>query len=216
MADEMELGGYPTETRILIALKRSDGMTLQQIADQIGVSKMAVLKHIQALENRHLIERRITKGDMGRPFYRFYLLRGSSEAFGSSSGGVLADLIEFLVATGNRDLILKFLNKRYTEIAETYRIAIGSARDDERVERLVKLRYEENYVPEIKKVGNGKYELLEYNCPIFTISRRFGEACALECHLFESVLGMNVTSSHTQVNGHGTCRFLIEKKEADL
>ncbi|CAC12311.1 conserved hypthetical protein [Thermoplasma acidophilum] len=215
MDQERIQDSYPTESRILMALKKSDGMTLQEIAQQMGLSKMAILKHMQVLENRHLVERRIAKGDMGRPFYRFYLLRDSSEAFGSSGDKVLTDLIDFLDSTGNRDLVVKFLEKRYKDVAESYRLIIGGVRDDERVEKLTQLRYEENYVPELKKVGNGKYELLEYNCPIFTVSRKFGEACALECHLFESVLGMKVVSSHTQVNGHGTCKFIIEREKKE-
>ncbi|WP_297217560.1 metalloregulator ArsR/SmtB family transcription factor [Thermoplasma sp.] len=209
-----DVDGYPTESRIIIALKKHDGLSLQDLSNQLGLSKMAILKHIQVLENRHIVERRIMKGEIGRPFYRFYLLMKSSSAFGSAGDRILNELIEFLAETGHRDLVIRFLENRYDDIKRSYIRTLGNMKEDSRVEGLAKLRYEENYVPELKKTGNSKYELSEYNCPIFTIAQRFGEACSLECNLFESVLGMKVVSTHTQVNGHGACRFIISKEKS--
>ncbi len=206
---------YPTESRLLITLKKSDGMSLEELSEALGISKVATLKHIKSLENRHILERRITKKKVGRPYYRFYLLSEASSAFGSSSDRLFNDLLEFIAENGNREIVIKFLNDRYEKVAAYYKEALRNKSGKERVEELARLRLLENYLPELKSIGRDKHELLEFNCPIYSISSKFAEACDLEKKLFENVLRMRVNTSHTQVNGYGTCRFLIDRKSKD-
>ena len=77
---------------------------------------------------------------------------------------------------------------------------------------MARIREEEDYYPELKETGKGNYELLEYNCPIFQVARKFGVACSLESQLFSSVLQMDVDTTHRQVNGSDVCRFLIRQR----
>lgn len=202
---------YPTETTILMQLKMEDGQSLGELAKRIGISKMAVLKHLQSLEGRGLLERRIVKKEIGRPFYRFHLLREASSAFGNSAEKLFDSLISYMEETGNRDMIVGFLKKRYKEVELRYRNELASKSGKDRIEALARLRHLENYLPELRKIQGSKYEMLEFNCPIYLVSKKFSEACELERRLFQNVLRMDVDTTHTQINGHGTCRFLIEK-----
>lgn len=202
---------YPTETMILILLKREDGRSLDELSKEIGISKMAVLKHLQSLESRGILERRIIKKDVGRPYYRFHLLLEASSAFGSSSDKMLDSLLDYIDQSGNREMIVDFLKKRYKDVEEHYRNELSGKTGTERIEALARLRHLENYLPELRKIQGSKYEMLEFNCPIFSISKNFSEACDLERRLFQNVLKMKVDTTHTQINGHGTCRFLIDK-----
>jgi|YelNatPaOPRAMG01_1025707.scaffolds.fasta_scaffold26083_2 DeoR family suf operon transcriptional repressor len=206
-----EWQSFPTESRIIMALKESNGLSLGAISERLGISKMAVLKHLQSLERREIVERRIVKKNIGRPYYTFHLLQSSSSALGSSSEMLLYSLLDFLVERGSEEIVINFLRERYKKVEAYYEESLRFKSGRERVEELAKLRYLENYFPELKNIGRDRFELLEYNCPIYAISRKFGEACSLEQKLFENVLKMEVNTTHTQVNGHGTCRFLISK-----
>jgi predicted ArsR family transcriptional regulator len=213
MTQENQWNSYPTESRVIIALKESNGLSLKDLSERLNISKMAVLKHLQSLESRHIVERRIAKKNIGRPYYTFHLLQSSSSALGSSSEMLLQSLLNFLAENGNKEIVIKFLRERYNKIEAYYRDSLMFKTGNDRVEELARLRFLEDYLPELKKIGKEKFELLEYNCPIFAISSKFNEACALEQKLFENVLKMEVNSTHTQVNGHGTCRFLISKSK---
>jgi len=213
MTQENQWNSYPTESRVIIALKESNGLSLKDLSERLNISKMAVLKHLQSLESRHIVERRIAKKNIGRPYYTFHLLQSSSSALGSSSEMLLQSLLNFLAENGNKEIVIKFLRERYSKIEAYYRDSLMFKTGNDRVEELARLRFLEDYLPELKKIGKEKFELLEYNCPIFAISSKFNEACALEQKLFENVLKMEVNSTHTQVNGHGTCRFLISKSK---
>jgi predicted ArsR family transcriptional regulator len=211
MTYETEKGNYPSEIMILMSLKNNDGQSLNDLSKAIGISRMAVLKHLQVLEKRGVVERRIVKKNVGRPYFRFYLLRDSSYALGSSGDILLDSLLAYMEETGRREVILEFLKKRYSEVEAYYRSKLSGRIGKERIEALARLRQLENYFPELRKTQGSKYELLEFNCPVYSISKKFSEACDLERRLFQNVLKMRVDTTHTQINGHGTCRFLIDK-----
>jgi predicted ArsR family transcriptional regulator len=203
---------YPSETRIMLALKKNGKMSLVELSEEIGISKMAILNHLQKMESKGLVERYLVKSSVGRPHYVFKTTDNSRLGMDSSNNEMLENLLDFLEKTGNNDLVTKFLSERYSSVRLDYEKQLSKFNDREKVQELSRIREKENYYPELKETGKDGFELLEYNCPIFEISRKFGVACSLETQLFASVLQMDVNSTHRQVNGSDVCRFLIKKK----
>lgn len=203
---------YPSETRIMLALKKNGKLSLKDLSAEIGISKMAILNHLQKLENNGLVERFLVKSDVGRPYYVFRATETSREGIGNSKGEMLEELLEFLHRNGNKDLVVKFLNERYGSVRLEYEKRLSHFPKDDKIREMARIREEEDYYPELKETGKGNYELLEYNCPIFQVARKFGVACSLESQLFSSVLQMDVDTTHRQVNGSDVCRFLIRQR----
>ncbi|MCL4341638.1 MAG: transcriptional regulator [Candidatus Thermoplasmatota archaeon] len=203
---------YPTETQIILILKEKGDRSLQQLSDELKISKMGVLNHVKRLEEQGLIRRIQKKGKVGRPFYLFNVTENSKENLASSSSWMLSGLIKYLKETGNGDLVEHFLNERYDQTRLEYEKRMSHIQPDKRLQELVRIRQEENYYPLLKTSSSGTFELQEFNCPIYQISRHFGVACGLETRLFSSVLDMDVESTHRQVDGHGVCRFIIRER----
>lgn len=204
---------YPSETRVILSLKSKGPLSLKELSEELGISKMAVLNHIQSLEAKGMIARHLVKSSVGRPHYAFVAKEASKHSIASSEDSMLEGLIDYMERTGNSKLALDFLKERYDNVRTTYGERLARVKPEKRVEALADFREEENYYPELKSTGNGTYELLEFNCPIYRISKRIGAACSLETQLFSSVLDMDVSSTHRQVDGGDVCRFLIRKKE---
>lgn len=204
---------YPSETRIVLALKKGNPMRLDDLSAEIGISKMGILNHIQKLESKGMVERLLVKSKVGRPYYVFKLKEESKESVARADQWVLDGLIDYLEKTGNGNLAEEFLKERYVKVKEEYQEKLAGLSHEKKVEALTRLREEENYYPELKETGNGSYELLEYNCPIYRVAGKISLACSLESRMFSSVLDAEVNSTHRQVNGSDVCRFLIKKKE---
>ncbi len=119
-------------------------------------------------------------------------------------------LLDYIEESGKREMIVDFLKKRYKDVEEHYRNELSGKPSTERIAALTRLRHLENSLSELRKIQGSKYEMLEFNCPISSISKNFSEACDLEGRLFQNVLKMKVDTAHTQINGHGTYRFLID------
>jgi|YelNatPaOPRAMG01_1025707.scaffolds.fasta_scaffold03452_10 DeoR family suf operon transcriptional repressor len=202
-----------TRTQILSLLKKEGKMSMNQIAFRLGVTKMAVFKHITSLEASGLVERNTVKKHVGRPVSIFTLTASGKKRFVSSYEGMISDLISFLVKNDQRELVLDFLKKRYSSIKEDYERELLAVDPEKRLEHLAAMRDSEGYMAELRNTPGGVHELIEFNCPIFQIATLMGEACDLENSLFQSVLGVKVDSTHRQVKGESFCRFLIHKQD---
>jgi predicted ArsR family transcriptional regulator len=205
---------YPTPVKIILLLKEFPGLSLDELAQKLDISKMAVLNHISALEQQGAVSRKIVKKKVGRPSFVFYSLPVSNNKLGNSSDSMLNDFMDFIKNTGNEKLLEEFLKDRYSKVRSEYITSMRGKDFDEKVNELAILRRKADYYPEVKK-SQENLELVEYNCPILSISKNFGIACSLETKMFSQVLDANVKSTHRQVNGYSACRFLISRKSEE-
>lgn len=205
---------YPTPVKIILLLKEFPGLTLDELAEKMSISKMAVLNHISALEQQGAVSRKIVKKKVGRPSFIFYALPVSNNKLGNSSDSMLNDFMDFIKTTGNEKLLEEFLKDRYSKVRSEYTGAMRGKNLDDKVNELAILRRNADYYPEVKR-AQGNFELIEYNCPILSISKNFGVACSMETKMFSQVLDANVKSTHRQVNGYSACRFLISRKSKE-
>ncbi|PSN87842.1 transcriptional regulator [Candidatus Marsarchaeota G2 archaeon OSP_D] len=201
------------EGRLILEIKRRGGITMQEVAEVLGMSKMGAYKHLLKLEGSGLIGRRIVKKSVGRPIHLFYLTDKGKQYFGSADSVVLGNLLEFLKSRGAGGLVSEFLRERYAKLAQEYAELFAGKTLEEKVSLLSELRSREGYMAELRRSGRG-FELLEYSCPIFKVASVFGEACHLEAKLFSRVLGVDVENTHRQVDECSVCRFLLKPKTA--
>lgn len=201
---------FPTETKIVLALKSQGWLTLKQLGRSLGISEMAVLNHIKRLEEKGLIQRRRGKPRVGRPYYLFGLTEASKQSYYSSSDKMLEDLLEYLKQNNLGRVVEEFIRSRYKVKESEYLRKFASLTPGEKVNTLYTLRQQENYMPELKARRN-HYELLEYNCPIYRVSKEFPVACELERKLFEKLVGSRVENTHRQIDEANVCRFVISK-----
>ena len=190
---------------------KSGSANLSEIAGAAGISKMAALKHLRQLEDRGLVERKIVKAKVGRPYYSFSYTDAAKSDFHNSDSTMLNSLIDFLRAKGHDEIVEEFLKSRYEDYRRRYEAELGSTDAEDRIRKLAAIREGEDYMPELHKVSENTYELLEKNCPIFKIAKNYPLACSMEQRMFSGVLGMEVDTTHRQSEGSGVCRFLIRR-----
>ncbi|MCL5787930.1 MAG: winged helix-turn-helix transcriptional regulator [Candidatus Thermoplasmatota archaeon] len=201
-----------TRTEIQLLLEREPRLSIQEMADRIGLSKMAVLKHIEILENAGIVERTIFKAKVGRPFYRYSLVENNTDQLVNSDSQMLQSLLDYLLESGNEVLLNSFLENRQKIILSNYREKLRDVKDEDKLLKLAALRKVDNYFPEIRKIDDSTSELIELNCPVLKIAMKNGKACTLENRMFAALLDADVESLHKKIDGNGACRFIIRKR----
>ena len=201
-----------THQKILEILKKNHNSTMDSIAKDLGISKMAVLKHLFRMEKDGIIERKSMKKKVGRPVSVFFLTEHGEERFRSSYADTIKSLISFLVDHGHRDLAVQFLKERYALMQTEYAKSLAGLTYEKRLEKLSELRDSAGYMAELKTIPSGMHELVEFNCPIFQVASVLEEACSLESMMFKNVLDSDIQTTHRVVEGRGYCRFLINKR----
>ena len=207
--------------KLLYYLKVMQQAGLEELANVMKVSRMAVHKHLGLLQQRGLVEAVETRGHVGRPRMVYQLTSQSKTVFPKSYSAIATHALDFIERNMGKEAVEKVLRERQSELFDQYYKRLKGLDFDKQVKELARIRDEEGYIAESKKDsksgGSGKYVLLEYNCPIIHIAENHWEACSTETELFEKLLGANIETTHRAAKGDLVCKFIIkERKEGFL
>lgn len=205
--------------KLLYYLKIMRQAGLEELANVMKISRMAVHKHLAALQKRGLVEGVEIRGHVGRPRMAYQLTSQSKTVFPKSYSAIASYALDFIERNMGKEAVEKVLHERQSELFDQYYERLKDLDFDERVKELAKIRDEEGYMAESKKESKsgGKYVLLEYNCPIIQIAEKHWEACLTETELFEKLLDADIDTTHRAAKGDSICKFVIkERKEGYL
>ncbi|HEX2068407.1 MAG TPA: hypothetical protein VHF08_06860 [Nitrososphaeraceae archaeon] len=201
--------------KLLYYLKVMQQAGLEELANVMKVSRMAVHKHLGLLQQRGLVEAVETRGHVGRPRMVYQLTSQSKTVFPKSYSAIATHALDFIERNMGKEAVEKVLRERQSELFDQYYKRLKGLDFDKQVKELARIRDEEGYIAESKKEsksgGGGKYVLLEYNCPIIHIAEKHWEACSTETELFEKLLGADIETTHRAAKGDLVCKFIIKE-----
>src|SRR5918995_1825773 len=205
--------------KLLYYLKVMQQAGLEELANVMKVSRMAVHKHLGLLQQRGLVEAVETRGHVGRPRMMYQLTSQSKTVFPKSYSAIATHALDFIEKNMGKEGVEKVLRERQSELFDQYYKRLKNLDFDKQVKELARIRDEEGYIAESKKKsksgGGGKYVLLEYNCPIIHIAEKHWEACSTETELFEKLLGADIETTHRAAKGDLVCKFMIKQKRGE-
>ena len=203
--------------KLLYYLKIMQQAGLEELANVMKVSRMAVHKHLDLLQQRGLVEGIETRGHVGRPRMVYQLTSQSKSVFPKSYGAIATHALDFIERNMGKEGVKKVLYERQGELFDQYYKRLKGLDFNKQVKELARIRDEEGYIAESRSKSDGKHVLLEYNCPIIHIAEKHWEACLTETELFEKLLGANIDTTHRAAKGDLICKFVIkERKEGYL
>ena len=214
--------------KLLYYLKVMQQAGLEELASIMKISRMAVHKHLTIFQKRGLVESMETRGHVGRPRMVYQLTSQSKTVFPKSYSAIATHALDFIERNMGKEAVEKVLRERQSELFDQYYKRLNNLDFDKRIKELAKIRDEEGYMAESKKItskGNssnnsanaseqtGKHVLLEYNCPIIHIAEKHWEACSVETELFEKLLDAKIETTHRAAKGDLICKFLIKERK---
>jgi predicted ArsR family transcriptional regulator len=203
--------------KLLYYLKIMQQAGLEELANVMKVSRMAVHKHLDLLQQRGLVEGIEIRGHVGRPRMVYQLTSQSKSVFPKSYGAIATHALDFIERNMGKEGVKKVLYERQGELFDQYYKRLKGLDFNKQVKELARIRDEEGYIAESRSKSDGKHVLLEYNCPIIHIAEKHWEACSTETELFEKLLGANIDTTHRAAKGDLICKFVIkERKEGYL
>lgn len=200
-----------TRGGIMELLKRSGGLTANELGDRLGVTAMAARQHLAVLTAEGLVESSPRRDGVGRPSSIFRLTEKGHETFPR-----LYDEFLLLVLRGLKELQgAEGLERLLDWRTELYDRELGDKLRQypprERVHRFFDVITETGHMAELHESGDdsGEITIVEHNCPIARVSREFPEICSKELVIFERVLGLPVARDRCMAHGANECRYRI-------
>ncbi|MCI4318990.1 MAG: MarR family transcriptional regulator [Thermoplasmata archaeon] len=211
----VELASTSPRRRVLEVLKRRPDATLETVARDLGVTKVAALRHLARLEAAGLVSRSTPNAGVGRPPAHFRLTESSARLFPQAYTQMSTSALAFIERNLGRPAVVQLLQERSAEVAEGAVPRLRGKPLPQRIDELALIREEGGYMAEVGARRRATTELLEHNCPILAIASGFPEACEVERQLFQRLLRADVSSEHRMAAGHPVCRFLVRPAKGE-
>ncbi|MEX2426441.1 MAG: metalloregulator ArsR/SmtB family transcription factor [Thermomicrobiaceae bacterium] len=203
-----------TRSKVLDALKKSDGLTADQLAELVGVTSMAVRKHLASLERDGYVEATISRRSVGRPAHVYRLSPGAEGVFPKHYDAVISDLLEDLVEIDGVEKVETLLARRgdrTKRVLQRY-IDPGSSLE-ERIAGLTRAMDEIGYLACWEQVDDERYVIKLYNCAIDLVAAQFPAVCRHEANMFRDVLSADVERSCHMLTGDHMCSYLVRERD---
>jgi predicted ArsR family transcriptional regulator len=193
-----------TRFRLVNLLKRTQGLTVQELADQLDMSYMGVKESCQDLERRGLVDARREpkpEGTTGRPRLVYRLTPRAHELFPVASNPLTLELLEAARKLHGENAPEKLLMLAWQQKASLFAERISGATLLERAEALARARDADGHMTIFEEDREGGGWIREHHCPFLDVLRAYPSVAKLECDLFRKVLGCAVSREEVQAGG---------------
>ncbi len=193
---------------ILKEIKQAGGSTVHELASYLGITTVAVRKHIATLGREGLLTGQLVKLPRGRPALKYVLTAAANRLFPQTYDRFLIHMVEDLRNLDGEEKLNHLFSFHNRRLLDAYRQRIANKPLGDQVRELVKVRDEEGYMATMEESAGG-FTLIEHNCPIYELAQRFPQACNCEHDLFQQLLKAQVKREVTMVEGATACRYTI-------
>jgi predicted ArsR family transcriptional regulator len=200
-----------TRRTILTFLKTSGPLNVNEMARRLGITEMAVRRHLYTLERDGLIESALVRQAMGRPMHVYRLSEAADDLFPKNYHSLVLDLLGELLDEAGEDQITRLFEKRRDKLLHKYEESLEGKPLEDKVAVLAEIQNANGYMVEWEKREDDTFVLKEYNCPISQVANRFNQACSCELQLFEKLLQAGVERTECLAKGGGKCVYVIKK-----
>jgi len=198
-----------TKFEIIHLLKREEGSDLESLSKKLGVSQMAVYKHLRELEKDGLVVHVSRKNGVGRPRMFFRPTEKSAGVFPSAYAHVALLTLQYVEDRLGKEGLEDVCRRIQDRAVGRYLERIGSGTLYQRAKRLAAFREEHGFLGDVKSLGNGSVEFMNYNCPVGCIISKYPALCEQERIMLQRVLDAKVELVEAHSQGDEHCKFIV-------
>lgn len=188
-------------------LHKAGGMSIDELAEHLAVTRTAIRQHLAALERDGLVARGETRPTGRRPEQLYQLTDHAREQFprqyqllASALIDEVADIIgPEALATLMRNLGRKLALDREQQVVDETKI--------------VQHMNQAGYEAEVFFRSSGDQEIVAHNCVFHRLAAAHPVVCELDLALIGALGGAEVEHSECMVRGGNVCRFKLRPGE---
>ena len=202
------LSGYRgTRGELLVAVKKAQPVTVQELAEQFGVSATGLRRHLKELEADGTVQYQRVVHGVGGPVFAYSLTDAGEALFPRAYDQALTEALEVLRERIGVDGVVEVFRRRWEALAAERMPELSTLPLAERATQLAELLSSLGYMAE---ADAGR--LTERNCAIRAVAQRFPEICAAEATFLEEWLGAHVERTQHIASGATCCEYCIQAR----
>ena len=200
--------GRTQRLEILNSLKRTQGMSVNQLVTKMKMSYMGIKQHCLTLQRDGYLDTWRRPQKMGRPEMVYRLTRRTHDLFPTDSNSVTLELLKSIEEIYGPNGPEKLLYNVFERKGAALKAKAKGETVAERAKWLAKVRDGEGYMAQfITEEKEGGPQILECHSPILNLLDRYPIVGRLEQDMFAAVLGTRVRREETRNSGLYECAF---------
>ncbi|MGY3176001.1 putative ArsR family transcriptional regulator [Pseudomonas sp. TE12234] len=184
-------------------LHHGDGMSIDELAEHLAVTRTAIRQHLAALERDGLVRRGATRPTGRRPEQLYRLTDYAKEQFPRQYqmlASVLIDEVADLIGPEALAALMRSLGRKLARDREQHVV-------DELT--IVQHMNQAGYEAEVFFRSSGEQEIVAHNCVFHRLAAAHPVVCELDLALIGALGGGEVEHSECMVRGGHVCRFKL-------
>jgi DeoR family transcriptional regulator, suf operon transcriptional repressor len=202
-----------TKDKILQTLLRHPKITINEIAQAVGINAISVRHHLSNLEKEGLIAAEEERHGVGRPRLMYSLTEDGMERFPTKYLRLTTRLLTQMKETLPGPAVAKLFSQVAEDMAKEYTEQIKGLSMEERLDFVKELLAQEGFTVEWEKKGK-EYQIHEITCPYYQIGIAHPEVCTVDQTLISKMLALPANKVQCILNGAAHCTYVVQPATA--
>ena len=199
--------GRTQRLEILNSLKRSRGLSVNELVEKMKMSYMGIKQHCLTLQRDGYLDTWRRPQKMGRPEMVYRLTRRAHDLFQADSNRFTIDLLQSIQEIHGPNAPEKLLYNLFERKCASLKEKVKGATVADRARALAKIRDTEGYMSQFTTEDEGGPQIIECHTPLMNVLDKYPIIGRLEQEMFEQLLGTKVRREETRNSGLYECAF---------
>jgi predicted ArsR family transcriptional regulator len=207
----------PTGRRaVLYAVRNIGDATVDEVAEYLAITVSGARQHLAALADDGLVaalEHAREGRGRGRPRLTYHATELADAVFPKAYAALTNDLLGYLAEESIETIDRLFARRRDDRIANAQTRLAARRSLSAKVDELARILDEDGYLATAERVARDHFRVVEHNCAITDVARRYGQACTSEIDFIRAVLPeATVERTSHIIEGARHCAYDIRRR----
>lgn len=196
-----------------LLLENKAGLSIDEIATALNISRNAVQQHFTVLERDGYIQTGVLNKTAGRPVRSFVLTEAGINSFPKQYAWFSELILTDLKNEMGSEAFQRYLHKLANNLSQSLLSRFKGKQTDERVEELLKIMDELGFkARNMTDLGSNGQTIEACNCIYHDLAQKHEEICEFDRTLMSSLLDKDIEQVECMAKGGAVCRFKIINK----
>lgn len=196
-----------------LLLEKKAGLSIDEIATALDISRNAVQKHFIMLERNGYLQAGVLNKTAGRPVRSFILTEAGINSFPKQYAWFSELMLTDLKNEIGPEAFQRYLHKLGSNLSQSYLYRFTGKQTDERIEELLKIMDGLGFkTKSVTDSGSHERTIEACNCIYHDLAQKHEEICEFDRTLMSSLLDKDIEHVECMAKGGAVCRFKIINK----
>ena len=197
-----------TKDRILQTLLRKPKITINELAEAVGINAISVRHHLTNLQMEGLISADEERHGVGRPRLIYSLTEDGMERFPTKYLRLTTRLLTQMKDSMPGPVVAQLFSQIAEGMASEYSSQVQGMSMEERLEFVKEMLAQEGFTVEWEKKGTD-YQIHEISCPYYQIGVAHPEVCTVDQTLISKMLALPASKVQCILDGAAHCTYVV-------